>query len=562
MSSRPFRAAFLLGDDMPNVDRPAPSENHTQSVLFYKNAGWTKASSKKWVKDHDYFTDGLDETDNMFRWRQYDPDDTKFRYVTKVIEEKDKKSSIALVLAYKKGKQMKSPFGKLAGRIESAVQKAAEDVFGYTERAISMPSIYSMVYAKLDEQMQADGVWRALIDVYMNGTEMYAVIGINGLLYKAGLSIAAGGVTLGDLIQVEVDYKPVIQGLSVHRQADGKYRWFAFPAATAVLNRSGEMDTRELFQNFVTRIESGEVPYPFLSFYHVGEQITLGQADFVAAEGYEYLVSGIFADDALSQATRRAIEKEPGYWGISIGYYYMPEAVERVIVADGITIPAYTDGINHELSILAEADASCLFTGIYVQEEGVNRMNKKTLEALKKVAGDDPEAIAIVDDLEEKVDGINTEIEAKDLIRREAEEKSAEIPAPATVPAPETVPSTEAVPVVEPPEETELILDNEGMEKLSQSVAEKMGAVFSKQLEELSILQEERIAILTKTIAELAERIVKLETPLEETVKQAVADLPRNQLKVGYRPTTRQAEQPEKLSTEDVAQATLASIKK
>jgi ATP-dependent Clp protease protease subunit len=83
---------------MPDVGRKAPDEEHTQSVVFEKDADWTEASSKKWCEDHDYFTDGLDETDTQYRWRQYDPDDQKFIYRNQEIE----KDSISLVLGIPK----------------------------------------------------------------------------------------------------------------------------------------------------------------------------------------------------------------------------------------------------------------------------------------------------------------------------------------------------------------------------------------------------------------------------------------------------------------------------
>lgn len=73
---------------MPDVGRKAPNKNHTQSVVFEKEAGWTKESSRKWCKDHEYYTDGLDVTETQFRFRQYDPDDSKFNYRTLVIKEK------------------------------------------------------------------------------------------------------------------------------------------------------------------------------------------------------------------------------------------------------------------------------------------------------------------------------------------------------------------------------------------------------------------------------------------------------------------------------------------
>jgi len=84
---------------MPEVGRKAEKgKEHTQSVVFEKEAGWTKASSRKWIKDHDYYDDGLDETETQWRWRQYDPDDSEFDYRTQVIE----KDSVSLILGIPK----------------------------------------------------------------------------------------------------------------------------------------------------------------------------------------------------------------------------------------------------------------------------------------------------------------------------------------------------------------------------------------------------------------------------------------------------------------------------
>src|SRR4030042_336577 len=83
---------------MPNVGRNAPNETHTQSVCLYKDK-WTKQSSNHWCKDHDYYVDGFEETDLLYRYRQFDPNEDKFRYRNQVIE----KDSIFLVIGYVKG---------------------------------------------------------------------------------------------------------------------------------------------------------------------------------------------------------------------------------------------------------------------------------------------------------------------------------------------------------------------------------------------------------------------------------------------------------------------------
>ncbi|MCJ7533193.1 MAG: hypothetical protein MUO64_19500, partial [Anaerolineales bacterium] len=342
----------------------------------------------------------------------------------------------------------------------------------HIDRAISMPNIYQLVYSALDQQTQVDNMYRPLIDVYLDGSVIYAVFGMNGQLYKVDLLLSGGSATLGIPALVEIDYKPAAQSIQTVRQANGMYRWFAFPAATAVLNRAGELDSRELFENFVKRIDTGEAPYPYLSFYHVGDKIRLGQADYVKVDGYTLLISGTWLNDPLADATRNAIEKTPDYYGISIGYNYAPNSRKKLQVADGIEIPLYTDGILIECSILAERDAACLMTGAYT--EGVNRMNKHAKEELDKIVAGDPALEAQVEELVEKVDSVNASTEG--LIRREGEE--------AATTEPET-PVVDAV-AVEPPVPNlpaELELTEDAMQAITERVSGKVSDGFAAQME-------------------------------------------------------------------------------
>jgi hypothetical protein len=662
--SRLAQGGFLLGKIMPNVGRKPPNKNHVQSVLFYRDAGWTEALSRKWLKSHDYYTDGLDETDKLLRWRQYDPDDNKFRYRQNTIEEKNGKPSIALLLAYKKGNQMilrsaikphktatdtesswdgpavvaalpndadvltyvhawksadgdptaKStykfphhkemggpaiirgvnnalarlpqadiPDGDQAG-VERHLRKHRKDAgleeqmtirermnivvenmvsgardltdifFKVKDRAIAMPNIYQLVYAELERQMEIDHIYRGLVDVYLDGTTIFAVIAENGLLYKSDVTLIDAGVTLSELILVVIDYKAVAQSLKTLRQADGQYRWFAFPAATAVLNRSGELDSRQLFESFVERIEGG-APYPYLTFYHVGEAIKLGLADYVAVDGYTLLMSGLWDAEALPQAVRQAIENEPDYYGISIGYFYQPETKERLQVGEGITIPVYTDGILVEVSILAEQDAACLFTGAYT--EGVNRMNKKAKDELEKIVAGNPDLEAQVAELEQHVDEVNASTEG--LIRREKEVQ--ETPLVPEV-APEVVP-VESAPIASP---AELQLTEEAMVAIAKRAADFMAESITSEIHVADEKATQAVEILTEQIKVLTARVAELEKPLAETVQQAIQDMPRNLtnvLNVGYRPRQKNtAEQPESraVSSEEIAQETLANL--
>jgi hypothetical protein len=81
---------------MPNVGRKG-SGNHTQSVLFRKDQ-WTRARAVSWLKEHDYKADGFEQTESLFRFRQVDPEPSKFRYRNNPIGD-----GITLVLAFPKG---------------------------------------------------------------------------------------------------------------------------------------------------------------------------------------------------------------------------------------------------------------------------------------------------------------------------------------------------------------------------------------------------------------------------------------------------------------------------
>ena len=65
---------------MPDVGRKGEG-THIQSVIMPKS-DWTKAECKAWLKEHHYYVDGLDETEQTYRWRQVDPEQERFIYRT------------------------------------------------------------------------------------------------------------------------------------------------------------------------------------------------------------------------------------------------------------------------------------------------------------------------------------------------------------------------------------------------------------------------------------------------------------------------------------------------
>ena len=89
----------LKEKQMPRVNRhyTGTEKSHVQSVRFKKDS-WTEAEAKNWCKDHDYFVDGFDDSETEYRFRQYDPNSDKFRYMAK----ESGKAGLYFILGFKK----------------------------------------------------------------------------------------------------------------------------------------------------------------------------------------------------------------------------------------------------------------------------------------------------------------------------------------------------------------------------------------------------------------------------------------------------------------------------
>ena len=185
-------------------------------------------------------------------------------------------------------------------------------------------------------------------------------------------------------------------------------------------------------------------------------------------------------------------------------------------------------------------------------------------DELNKIVAGDADLMAQVEELESKVDQVNANTEG--LIRRENEEAPVE---PVTELVAEVVPVVEAAapveaPISEPPAPAELVMDETAMQALAERVAGKVSEAFTAELATFKATNEQTVNGLNEQITKLTARIVALETPMAEAVKQAIADMPRNtRTQIVYRPTTRTAEQPEPevTTSQDIAQATLANLK-
>jgi len=425
-------------------------------------------------------------------------------------------------------------------------------------RAIGMGRVFEQVWGLLQESEQ----WAYPIDVYIGDDWIYTLATREGKLYRIDLFLDGEQVRLGDWQQVTEVHEPVAQRMIVQRQADGRWRWLNI-SASAVLNRVGEIDSRQLFDNMAQRAaDTGE--YPYRTFFHMGEPFRIGQADLLARDGSLYITSGVFDDNPLAQAIVRAIQEDPDYWGDSIGYLPLGEP-ERVEIAEGVEVPVYTDGIHREISTLPEQRAASLFTMPRVQQE-VNRMRTEVMDALERLRDKHGLAQDVIDEFVQVADQTNRSIDDEELITREGEQPEAETePEVEGEPEADSEPEPQERETEEPEGDLEIELDEDAVSAIVDRVAEAQ--FFTDQITRMDEMQAtitdlvERLDKATKRAEEVERRLAELEKDDEDKQREWLEDQPRRRtLRVTHRPReASQARQGDKSLADDAA-GTLASM--
>jgi hypothetical protein len=298
---------------------------------------------------------------------------------------------------------------------------------------------------------------------------------------------------------------------TIKRQADGRWRWYSV-SASSVLNRVGEIDSRELFDSFEAHaLETGE--YPIRQFYHLGEAFRTGQADFLARDGNLYITSGLYDETDIAKMEVKARQKEPDFWGDSIGY--LPQERELAEIAEGVTIPVYKRGINTEISTLPENQAANLFTA-NTEVLGVRRMtlDKRQMEAFVKLFdGDEDEAEQW---LNEHAEARNRAIEQDGLITRSDDGENELV---------ESELGPQDLEVVSELTDEDIARALEQSEPIQQLVT-TLGALADK-LGENEQASQQRQKQLTDSLQELATRIEALEADDEAKQREWLANRPR-----------------------------------
>lgn len=316
---------------------------------------------------------------------------------------------------------VKSAAGTIISQYEANGETAPDSVFEVAgrdppeERALNIENLYEALWLASDEV----DPWAWPHGLYHDDGGLFGVVTFEGKLWKAEITIEDSVPTFGEWVEVVEEFRPRTRK-TIHRQADGRWRWFSI-SATAVLNRVGEIDSRDLFDSFIAHAEeTGE--YPYRTFFHLGEDFRMGQSDFLAREGNCYLTSGVYDDpdeNILARAEIAAQQREPDFWGESIGY----RATEYPEIAQvaGIDVPVFRAGINVEISTVPGDLAASLFTSTMIEME-VKRMTQAIRDALMHLFNDDEE---LVEQALAQVDDVNRSIDSDNLVTRQIGELDA-----------------------------------------------------------------------------------------------------------------------------------------
>ncbi|MEN6360051.1 MAG: Clp protease ClpP [Smithella sp.] len=214
---------------MPNVGRKAPKgKEHRQSIRFKKENGWTESNSKDWVKEHDGFTDGMEETDNEFRFRQYDPDYSEFHYRT---YDKELPAGIYFVIGYpgeEKGED-KMKQGVFLRAMASDATEAIIDIIGVIG--------WQVAYAGVRDMLRSipDNIKRVVFDIYSPGGDVWEG---NGIVQEIG-ELGKRAETIAR-IQVAASMATLIAVACQKRVMAANGRWLIHNAWTQTMGDAAE----------------------------------------------------------------------------------------------------------------------------------------------------------------------------------------------------------------------------------------------------------------------------------------------------------------------------------
>lgn len=453
---------------------------------------------------------------------------------------------------------------------------AAAQLFGKTWDALRQMNL-SARYIGEDGYVYTDwDKYLSPMDVYYDDDGLLFLLCTRaGKLLRVPIAVDGDAVTLGTPVEIPLTGRAVQSRFTVIRDANEQLRWYAI-AASSVLNRVGEIDSRELFDSFIAHAqETGE--YPILSFYHLPEQIRFGVADLLARDGNLYVASGTFDDNDVARAAAAGLSADnAAEWGTSIGFYVLSEPT--LLRVGDVNIPVYTRGVNSEISIVLEREAAAHFTRIGTQAKEARGMEKATYDRLVALVGKER-----ADALAAQADETNRAIVDAGMVTREgtaddgqptanAKGGASSVNAAATAPTQANVTASQAREIVLDDETVSALMDvlmqSSPFATLAQQVAQaqtSIGEIVPQLNANTEALQTANDAFATRSAA-LDQRVRALERLDEEKRREWQADLPApQQVIVTHRPRDVRAatavDENGQLNAQSVADATLANMR-
>lgn len=307
--------------------------------------------------------------------------------------------------------------------------------------------------------------------------------------------VALGGPAL-EAVAKEADAP-----LTVHKQADGRYRWVAF-TSSSYKDRDGEIVSQKALEADTARMQTAN-DYGVLDWWHT--PIKLGVCDFSAMHGNIRVESGTFDDDYIGEKFAAASKE----LAASLTFYHPIDEPD----AQGV----YHNIKTFRRALLPRGKESNLLTMLYVSKEEKEMLADKIKEMVAKLGGD---KVA-----EEKVKTLLDAAEATDKAAEGVlEHKETTPPAPSEAPKADDKPITEQpgmfVADMKPEE-----FDAHLKEATAKAVAELLAPVLAEVKAQIAAIGETQQAAtkeananvvaqfkqITETQAALDKRLAELE---------------------------------------------------
>lgn len=299
-------------------------------------------------------------------------------------------------------------------------------------------------------------------------------------------------------------------GVSVFKQADGRYRWVVFSSSSFV-DREGEIVSQKALEDDTARMNERK-EFGTLDWWHT--PVIIGQCDFSEMEGRISVESGTFIDGLIGERMAQATKE------LAVSRSFMhpvdqPDA-ERVYH----TIETFSR------ALLPRGKESNLLTRVFVNREGQNMLKEK-LEQLKQLLGGDANAEQEVDKLLAAAQA--TEKAATDigLKHKEAEET----PAQAASPEVEKKQEDEPMPEGEggPKDESEFVaaLSANEFKKLVADAVQEALAPLMAQAEEAKKENAAATKEVGQGIVTQIGEVVKMQSAIDARLKALEGEQPK-----------------------------------